>query len=97
MTQSKHDPQQAVNTVLTVMVGQVGCLTMAVVLLALFAGLWLDRYLDSRPLFTVGLLLGSVPVTLFLMYRVAKAAIDRIKPIPDKTEMSAPKEDSDRD
>lgn len=97
MTQSKNEQQKAINTVLTVMVGQIGCLALVVILFALFGGLWLDKYLDSRPLFTVIFLLGSVPVTLFLMYRAAKAAIDRIKPIPNKTEMSIPKEDFDRD
>jgi len=97
MTQSKDEQQKAINTVLTVMVGQVGCLALVVILLALFGGLWLDKYLDSRPLFTVVFLLGSVPVTFFLMYRAAKAATDRIKPIPNKTEMSTPKEDFDSD
>jgi F0F1-type ATP synthase assembly protein I len=97
MTQSKDEHQRAVNTVLTIMVGQVGFLTLAVIMLSLFGGLWLDKFLDTRPFFTVGLLIGSVPVTLFLMYRVSKAAIDRIKPIASKTKMSSPKEDFDRD
>jgi F0F1-type ATP synthase assembly protein I len=97
MTQSKDEQQKAINTMLIVMVGQVGCLALVVILLALFGGLWLDKYLDSRPLFTVGFLLGSVPVTLFLMYRAAKAATDRIKPVPNKTEMSTPKEDFELD
>lgn len=79
------------------MVGQVGFLTLAVIMLALFGGLWLDKFLNTRPFFTVGLLIGSVPVTLYLMYRVSKAAIDRIKPESSETEMSIPKEDFDRD
>ena len=79
------------------MVGQVGCLTSIVILLALLGGLWLDKYFNTRPFFTVGFILGSVPVTLYLMYRVSKAAIDRIKPTSSKTETSTPKEDFDRD
>jgi hypothetical protein len=97
MTQSKDDHQKTVNTILTIMVGQVGCLTLVVIMLALFGGLWLDKIFNTRPFITGGLLLGSVPVTLFLMYRVSKAAIDRIKITSNKTEMSTPKEDSARD
>ena len=60
--------------------GHVGCLTLVVIFIALFAGLWLDRYLDTKPLFTILMMIGSMPVTLFLMFRVVKAATDRIKP-----------------
>ncbi|HMK08127.1 MAG TPA: AtpZ/AtpI family protein [Anaerolineales bacterium] len=44
-----------------------GCLTAIGTLLALFLGLWLDRQLGTRPMFTLGLVLASVPVTLILM------------------------------
>jgi len=60
--------------------GQVGCVTVLIVFGALFAGIWLDRWLHTRPLFTVGLLLGSVPVTLAVMYWLVKTAIAKIKP-----------------
>jgi len=44
-----------------------GCLTAVGTLLALFLGLWLDQQLGTRPMFTLGLVLASVPVTLILM------------------------------
>lgn len=50
--------------------GQVGCLTLAIIAGALVAGLWLDNYFDTRPLFTLILVLASVPVTLYLMVRI---------------------------
>jgi threonine/homoserine/homoserine lactone efflux protein len=60
--------------------GQVGCLTLGIVFVALFAGLGLDRLLNTKPLFTLILLIGSVPLTLYLMFRIVKAATDRIQP-----------------
>lgn len=60
--------------------GQVGCVTVLIVFGAMFAGIWLDRWLHTRPLFTVGLLLGSVPVTIFVMYWLVKLAVSKIQP-----------------
>ena len=60
--------------------GQVGCVTVLIVFGALFGGIWLDRWLKTRPLFTVGLLLGSVPVTIFIMYWLVKMAVAKIQP-----------------
>ena len=61
--------------------GQVGCVTVLIVFGALFVGIWLDRWLHTRPLFTVGLMLGSVPVTIFVMYWLVKMAIAKIQPV----------------
>jgi len=53
-----------------------------VVVAALFAGLWLDNALKTKPLFTLLLVIGSVPVGIFLMYRVAMSIIARSRPQP---------------
>ena len=55
-------------------------LTLGVIFAALFAGLWLDRILNSKPVFTIVLMIVSIPVTLFLTFRVVKAATARIQP-----------------
>ena len=60
--------------------GQVGCVTVIIVFGALFAGIWLDRLLGTGHLFTVGLMLGSVPVTIFIMYWLVKTAVAKIQP-----------------
>lgn len=44
-----------------------GCLTAVGTLLALFLGLWLDQQMGTRPMFTLGLVLASIPLTLILM------------------------------
>lgn len=97
--QGKDRFQYAMNLTLASIAGQVGCLTLVIIFVALFAGLWLDRYLDTRPLFTIVLLIGSVPVTLFLMFRVVKAATSRIKPVQNSEKLQTPtlEEDADRE
>jgi F0F1-type ATP synthase assembly protein I len=65
-------------------VSQVGCVTIAVVLGALVAGLGLDRFFDTRPLFTIVLLLGSIPVSLYLLVRIALSAVAQLNPPSQK-------------
>lgn len=75
----KKKLQRTYNLTLAAVTGQVGCLTLIIILAALFGGLWLDNRFDTRPMFTIGLVIVSVPVTLFLMIWVAKKATAKIK------------------
>lgn len=59
---------------------QGGCFTLILVIGALLLGLWLDAQMGLRGPFTIGLLLLSVPLSLFVMVRVAMSAIQRIQP-----------------
>lgn len=77
--QNKDNLQRAYNLTLAGIAGQVGFLTLGVIFLALFGGLWLDKTMNSKPMFTILFLAASVPVTLFLMFRVVKTATSRIK------------------
>ena len=65
----------SLNLTLASVAGQVGCLTFSIVLGALFGGLWLDGLLKTKPLFTVLFVIGSMPVGIFVMYRVAMSVI----------------------
>jgi F0F1-type ATP synthase assembly protein I len=58
-------------------VGQIGCITVIIIALALGAGVLLDRFLETRPIFTILFLVGSVPVTLFVTVRVSLMAAAR--------------------
>jgi F0F1-type ATP synthase assembly protein I len=71
--------QYWLNLSLAVIAGQVGCLTTAIVLVALFAGLWLDSHFHTRPTLTIVLVLGSIPISLVVMLLVVRSAIKRIK------------------
>ncbi len=60
------------------LLGQVGCVTALVILAALAAGLWVDAQLDTRPVFTLAMVLASVPLTLYLMIRIVLGGMDRL-------------------
>lgn len=61
---------------------------MVIVLVALFGGLWLDSRLQTRPLFTVGLMVASVPITLVTMFWVVRTATSRIMKSKQKTDLN---------
>jgi len=60
-------------------IGQVGCLTLLIISVALIAGLWLDNQFQTRPLFALVFILASVPLTLYLMFRVVLSFAPRIQ------------------
>lgn len=70
---------------------QVGCLTLIIVLAAVFAGIWLDARFDTKPWFTLGLVVVSIPVSLAAMFGITRLAISKIKAIPE-TPKSKPTE-----
>ena len=73
--------QQAYTLTLASIAGQVGLLTLGVIFVALFAGLWLDNQMGTKPMFTIILLIASVPLTVFIMFRVVRKATNRIQPV----------------
>ena len=74
----KDRKQYAFNLTLAAVAGQVGCLTLVFVLIALFVGLWLDSQFQTRPMFTILLMIGSVPVTLLVMFWVVRSTTARM-------------------
>lgn len=94
MSQPENTSNDRFNTILATVVGQVGCFTPVIILGALFAGLWLDRQFETRPLFTILFIVGSAPVSVFVLYRIVRAATNRLK-IDRQVKNS--KEDSDRE
>jgi F0F1-type ATP synthase assembly protein I len=79
MSQPGSRSNNRFNTILATVVGQVGCLTPVILLGALFAGLWLDRQFGTKPLFTILFIVGSAPVSVFVLYRIVKAATAKLK------------------
>jgi len=67
------------NLTLASVAGQVGCLTLIIVIGALFGGIWLDNRFDSKPMYTIGLLIVSIPISLGVMFFVVRVAISKIK------------------
>ncbi len=79
MAQSKPERQSILTTLLIVMVGQVGCLTLVIILASVFGGLWLDNTLGTKPLFTLILLFAGIPLSVILMLTVARRTLARLK------------------
>jgi hypothetical protein len=67
-------------------VSQVGCVTVVVILGALVAGMALDKALDTQPVFTLLLVIGSIPVSLYLLVRIALSATAQLTAPPSQKE-----------
>ena len=76
----KDTQQRLFRYTLIGIIGQVGCLTILIILGAVFAGLWLDRYFQTNRLITFVLVIASIPVSLLVMFFVVRAGLARLKP-----------------
>jgi ABC-type protease/lipase transport system fused ATPase/permease subunit len=100
LSMSENKPPQSTNTEVVTktlaqgsLIGvQAGCVSVLVIILALVAGLVLDRVIGTKYVFTVGLLLLSIPVSLGAMvYSVLRSTRSmNTQPAPEPTK----KEDS---
>ena len=79
MNQPKGKGQDEFKTAVTMTVLWVAGLTLVTIFVALLAGLWLDKFLNSKPWFTITFILISIPVTLYLTVRVVRTATARIE------------------
>lgn len=79
MTAPERKKTSTVNTILVVMIGQVGCLTLAVLFLSVLGGLWLDSLFGTKPIITVSLLLAGIPISVVLMIIVARRTLAKLK------------------
>ncbi len=70
----KLDNQKRIRKALISVGVQVGVLTLVVIFASLVVGLLLDRILDTLPLFTIILLVVSMPITWVLVFRVVNRA-----------------------
>ncbi len=92
---SENKPPQPTNTEIvsktlaqgSVIGVQAGCVSVILIILALVVGLLLDRALGTKYVFTVGLMLLSIPVSLGAMvYTVLRSTRSmRIQPPPQST------------
>ncbi|MBI9045724.1 MAG: AtpZ/AtpI family protein [Anaerolineaceae bacterium] len=78
--QSKNGDKQFIkNLTLAAAAGQVGCLTLVIVIGAVIAGLWLDNYFDTKPIITLVLVVVSVPVSVVAMLAIVRGTVKRIQ------------------
>ena len=84
MAQSERKGRKILSTLLIVMVGQVGCLTLIIILASVFGGLWLDNTFGTKPVFTLVLLFAGVPISVLVMLVVARKTLARLKEEAEK-------------
>ena len=94
MSQTGDQPEKksalrTFNLALAAVTGQVGCLTIVIILAAFFAGRWLDNQFGSDALFTVVLMVASVPVTLVVMFWVVRSVTSRFAKLPEQDSKEA--------
>ena len=93
---NEHKPLQSVSASMPVIAlgGQIGCVTLVVVLVAAFGGIWLDNLLGTKPFLTIILILGAAPLSLFLTYVMAVKAINKVnQPTVQDEKIETQKED----
>lgn len=71
---------------LIVLITQVGCLTLIIIAVSLLGGLWLDKVLGTRPVFTLLFLLAGTPLSVLAMLFVSRRAMSKITSQLDKKE-----------
>lgn len=84
MTQSEQKGRSILTNVLIVMIGQVGCLTLVIILASVFLGLWLDNVFGTKPVITLALLFAGIPVSVLVMLGVARRTLARLQENADK-------------
>ena len=83
MAQSEQKGGGILTNLLIVLVGQVGCLTLVIILASVFGGLWLDKIFGTKPMITLVLLFAGIPLSVLVMLSVARRTLARLK---DKAE-----------
>ena len=84
MNQPGNKQQDEFRSAVTMTVVWVAGLTLGIIFIALFAGILLDRVLNTKPIFTIVLTIASIPATIYATFRVVKAASSRIRSAPNQ-------------
>jgi F0F1-type ATP synthase assembly protein I len=84
MAQSEKKGRSILSTLLIVMIGQVGCLTLIIILASVFGGLWLDNLFGTKPVITLALLFAGIPVSVIVMLVVARRTLARLQEKAEK-------------
>lgn len=66
------------NTLIVVVVVLGGFLALAVILSAMFGGLWLDKIFGTKPVFTLALSFAGIPLSIIMMLFVARKTLARL-------------------
>jgi len=80
MTQSdKNSRNGMISNLLIVVIGQVGCLTLLVIMASVLGGLWLDKIFGTKPVITLVLLFAGIPLSVLLMLYASRKSLAQWK------------------
>jgi F0F1-type ATP synthase assembly protein I len=72
----------------------IGFLTLVIAVSALLGGMWLDAQWGTKPIFTVGLLIASIPLNIYIQFRTAINVAKQIQAgMPNSDSKSEPQKD----
>ncbi len=79
--------QRMKNSALAAIAGLSGCVTVVIVITALFLGLWFDSLFNWQGPCTIGVLILSMPVSLYVMLRITLWSINRLQHQPENQDV----------
>ena len=82
MTLERKPPGVGRSLALAGVIGQAGCIAPVCLLAGLFVGSWLDAALGVKPLFTLGLMLLAIPLSLYIVVLTILRATKAVAPGP---------------
>jgi F0F1-type ATP synthase assembly protein I len=89
--------QNANNLAVYTIGGQIGCATLAIILIGLFVGIQLDKLIvTTNHIFTIIFVLGSAPLSLIVTYYLAMRAVKSLNPQQPETPKQNPVEEEEK-
>lgn len=76
-TELEEKRKKMVYSLLFVIIGQVGFITLVVLFALVWGGVWLDNYFGTKPAITFVLSLAGIPLSVFLMFVASRRALAR--------------------
>ena len=76
----RDHPRYSFGATLALVTGMVVVVVGLCVIAALVGGIWLDRALGTKPVFTVALIVAAGPISLYGVYRLTTGALSRMTP-----------------
>lgn len=96
----KYQVQRSANLAAAGLAGQIGCVIPVIILGSVLLGLWLDKIFETDKVITLIMVLGSLPVSIYLTFRLAMRAVKDINQSmqpPASSKPNPPKEDEKSD
>lgn len=96
----KYQLQSGANLAAAGLAGQIGCVIPVIIIVSVLGGVWLDRVFNTGHVITLLLVLASLPLSIYLTFRMAMRAVKEINhslQVPASTPSPPSKKDETSD